>query len=125
MNNVQLIGRLTKDPELKATSTGTMVCNFSIAVNDMKDEVNYIACTAFNKTAEMIAEKFFKGKQIAIDGRLKQNRWVDTDGKNKSSLYVIVAKVTFVGSSGSAGSVETNNTSDVTFEEVTAEDVPF
>lgn len=97
MNNVSLIGRLTRDAEMKYTQSGDAIASFTIAVNGMgKDEVHFIDCEAWKKTAELIQKFFTKGSQIAVEGRLKQDRW-EKDGKKFNKLKVVVNQITFIG----------------------------
>ena len=72
MNNVNIIGNLTKDPELRTTSSGKSVCSLSIAVQDSynKEKTHFFNCTAWGKTGEVINQYFSKGKKIGITGRL-------------------------------------------------------
>ena len=73
MNSITLLGRLTKDPELKYSQKGTDYCRFTIAVARPfdKDVTDFINCVALNKTAEVIANYLRKGKRVAIQGRLQ------------------------------------------------------
>jgi len=103
MNNVTLIGRLTRDSELKYSSGGAAIANLSIAVNSKKkqgdrwvDDVDYFDCTLFGKQAESLNQYLNKGKQIGITGRLKQNRW-EKDGQNYSKVVVIVSQIDLLG----------------------------
>lgn len=104
VNNVVLMGNLTRDPELKYTPGGTAVCDLSIALNytrgkgdEKKEEVSFIDCTAFGKNAENAAEYLKKGRQTIIEGRLQQERWESKEGKKMSKLKVIAERITFVG----------------------------
>lgn len=93
------IGRLTSDPELKYTAGGNPVCNFSIAVNrDFKDkkDVSFIDVIAWSKLAETICQFMKKGKRIAITGHLKQSRWQDKDGGNRSKIEIVAESVQFL-----------------------------
>jgi single-strand DNA-binding protein len=103
MNSVTLIGRLTRDSELKYSSGGAAIASLSIAVNSKKkqgdrwvDEVDYFDCTLFGKQAESLNQYLNKGKQIGITGRLKQNRW-EKDGQNYSKVVVIVNQIDLLG----------------------------
>jgi single-strand DNA-binding protein len=103
INKVILIGRLTKDPELKYTQASTAVCSFSIANNktyvtggEKKEQVSYFNCVAWAKTAEVIAEYCKKGQRIAIDGRLQQRSWDDQDGKKRQTVEVVVETFQFL-----------------------------
>ena len=90
VNNVTLIGRLTADPMLKYLPSGSAVVEFSIANNyyvstKNANEVNYFDVVAFGKTAETISKYLTKGKQIAINGSLRQDRWQDKDTNTTKS----------------------------------------
>ena len=97
MNQVTLIGRLTKDPELKYTQGGKAFCKFSIAVTREfnRDEADFISCVAWDKRAETIAEYLRKGRRIAIQGRLNVRSY-EQNGENKWITEVIVDKFDFI-----------------------------
>ena len=102
MNVVILMGRMTRDPELKFTSGGKAFANFSLAVQKTKDEVEFIDCTAWEKTAETIAEYFRKGNRILIQGRLSVSNY-EQNGEKRKSTKVVVNSFEFVVSSGTSG----------------------
>ena len=102
MNVVILMGRMTRDPELKYTSGGKAFANFSLAVQKTKDEVEFIDCTAWEKTAETIAEYFRKGNRILIQGRLSGSNY-EQNGEKRKSTKVVVNSFEFVESSGTSG----------------------
>ena len=102
MNVVILMGRMTRDPELKYTSGGKAFANFSLAVQKTKDEVEFIDCTAWEKTAETIAEYFRKGNRILIQGRLSVSNY-EQNGEKRKSTKVVVNSLEFVESSGTSG----------------------
>ena len=102
MNVVILMGRMTRDPELKYTSGGKAFANFSLAVQKTKDEVEFIDCTAWEKTAETIAEYFRKGNRILIQGRLSVSNY-EQIGEKRKSTRVVVNSFEFVESSGTSG----------------------
>ena len=99
MNLVILTGRLTKEPELKYSASGTAYCRFTLAVNRMKKEdgADFISCTAFGKTAELIGEYVKKGHQLGIQGRLQQDTY-EKDGEKISKTGVTVDKIEFLES---------------------------
>ena len=97
INNVNLIGRLVRDPELKILEGDKQLCKFSIAVNDMKDKVSYVDITTWNKTATNCSTYLKKGSQVAINGKLTQSAWKDKDGNNRSKLEVMGLQVQFIG----------------------------
>jgi single-strand DNA-binding protein len=103
MNSVTIIGRLTRDAELKHTSGGLAVSRFSIAVNRRKkngdnweDEASFIDVTLFGKSAESVNQYLTKGKQIAIKGELHQDRW-EQDGQARSKVGIIAESVQLLG----------------------------
>ena len=98
-NLVILTGRLTKEPELKHGASGTAYCKFTLAVNRMKkdDPADFIFCSAFGKTAELIAEYVKKGHQLGIQGRLQQDTY-EKDGEKVSKTGVTVDKIEFLES---------------------------
>ena len=102
MNVVILMGRMTRDPELKFTSGGKAFANFSLAVQKAKDEVEYIDCTVWEKTAETIAEYFRKGNRILIQGRLSVNSY-EQNGEKRRMTRVVVNSFEFVESAGNSG----------------------
>src|SRR5258707_2693101 len=106
-NKVILLGNLTRDPELRYTPQGSAVCEFALALNyvytnkqtgQKVEEVSFIDLVAWGKTGETIAEYMKKGRQILIEGRLKQDRWEAQDGKKMSKVRVTVESFQFVGS---------------------------
>ena len=119
INHVILVGRLTRDPELSYTPSGTAVCKFSIAVNrssgsssdsNGSNSTNYFNIVTWNKTAEICKEYLSKGKQIGIDGRLQQRRWEGQDGIKRNTVEIIANNVQFFGPS--RVSSNTQNTSE-------------
>lgn len=103
MNKVILIGRLTKDPDLRYTQSGTAVANFTLAVNrryspNGEQEADFINCVAWQKAAEFVADYFHKGKQMALEGRLQVRSYEGDDGKRRWVTEVVVEQMEFVGS---------------------------
>jgi single-strand DNA-binding protein len=104
LNRVTIIGRLTRDPELKYIQSGSAVTNFSIATNrsyttnngEKKEEVSYFDCIAWGKMGEILAEYCKKGKRIAVEGRLQQRRWEDKDGIKKSKIEIVTDNIQFL-----------------------------
>lgn len=100
MNKVVLIGRLTKDPELRfAAGSGIGICRFTVAVNRQfkKDETDFINCVSFGKTAETIAQYFTKGRQIALTGHIQTGSYDAQDGTKRYTTDVAVESFEFVG----------------------------
>ncbi len=105
MNKVILMGRLTKDPELRYTSgNNTAVASFSIAVNrrvaqkDGQPQADFINIVAWNKTAEFCGKYFTKGMQVAIVGRLQTRTWDDNEGKRHYVTEVVADETYFADS---------------------------
>lgn len=112
LNKLLLAGNCTRDPECRYTPKGTAVCEFGVAVNrrwtsesgEKKEEVTFVECKAWNKSAEMIAQYFKKGSPIFIEGRLTQEAWEDKNSKEKKSrTRVLVENFQFVGSKRESG----------------------
>lgn len=98
INKAILMGRLTKDPEIRHTSSGTPVCSFSIAINNGYGEnqtTDFINCVAWNKQAEFIERNFSKGKMIIVVGRIQTRSWEGSDGKKNYVTEVIASEVSF------------------------------
>ena len=104
MNKAILIGRLTRDPELRTTPTGRNVCQFSIAVNrtytnaNGEREADFINCVVWDKQAENLAKYQKKGNQIAVDGRIQTRNYDDKDGKKVYVTEVIAEEAYFADS---------------------------
>lgn len=102
MNNVVLIGRLTKDPEITYTQSGTAVCKFTLAVDRQgKDGADFIRIVAWNKTAENCGKYLAKGRQAGIQGRIQTGSYKNKDGYTVYTTDVIANSVQFLGSKGS------------------------
>lgn len=109
MNKTMLLGRVTKDIELKFGKDGMAIAKFSVAVNRMKKgEVDYPNCIAFGKTAETIANYIKKGSQIGIEGHIQTGSYTNKDGHKVYTTDVIVDRFDFVG--GGNNTNTTNNT---------------
>lgn len=105
VNHVVLIGHLTRDADLKYTSGGTPVSKFSIAINKRKkqgeewvDEASFFDIVLWGKSAENINNFLVKGKQVAVEGELHQNRW-EQEGQNRSKVEIIANNVQLLGGS--------------------------
>ena len=90
-------GRLTRDPEIRGTTSGKSVCSFSIATNGFKEKVNYFDCQAWEKTGEIIAEHCKKGQKVLVIGEDDQQRWDDQDGKKHVRQIINVRSFEFMG----------------------------
>ena len=114
LNHVVLIGRLTRDAELKSTASGQAVCKFSIAVNrrrkngdQWEDEPNFFDIVVWGRQGESLHQYLVKGKMVGVDGELRQDRW-QQDGQNRSKVEIIANYLQLLGgnpgSSGNFGS---------------------
>ncbi|EGT3615479.1 single-stranded DNA-binding protein [Clostridium sp. LIBA-8841] len=117
MNKVVLIGRLTKDPELRfAAGSGTAVARFTLAVNRQfkKDEADFISCIAFGKTGETIAQYITKGRQLAISGNIRTGSYEAQDGTRRYTTDVVVEGFDFIdsGNGGARGNSGFNQGND-------------
>jgi hypothetical protein len=101
------MGRMTRDPELRYTSSGKAYANFTLAVQKTKDEAEFIDCVAWEKTAENIAEYFRKGNRILIQGRLSVNSY-EQNGEKRKFTRVLANSFGFVDSKNSGNSQNSN-----------------
>jgi len=108
MNRVVLVGRLTRDPELRRTNSGTSVCSFTVAVDDRAKRpdgtrgTSFINCTVFQQAADNLSKFMRKGSLVGVDGRLSQRSFVRQDGTKGSVLEVICDSVQFLEPKSSA-----------------------
>lgn len=100
LNHITIMGRLTKDPELRRTNSGTSVASFTLAVDrDFGDkETDFIECVAWKNTADFVSKYFTKGRMAAVSGRLQIRNWTDKDG-NKRKVAEVVADQVYFGDS--------------------------
>ena len=105
MNNVSLVGRLTRDPEIKVSASGSSYARFAIAVDRRKkdDGADFINIIAFGKTSEFIEKYFRKGQRIGINGRIQTGSYDGKDGKKVYTFDVIADNVEFVESKSASG----------------------
>lgn len=102
MNNVILIGRISSDLVLRATSNGTSVCNFSIALNEKSngnERTDFINITTYGIFADSVSKYKKKGDLIALKGKLRNDKYTDKDGKAKYKTYVVAEGIEFLTSS--------------------------
>jgi single-strand DNA-binding protein len=111
INRVTLVGRLTRDPELRALPSGTSVLNLGLAVNGRQkdqsgnwiDKPNFFDVKVFGAQAEMLANHLAKGRRIGVDGRLDWSSWEAQDGGKRSKVEVVAQSVQFLDSRGDDG----------------------
>lgn len=107
MNSVQLIGRLTRDPEVRYTDGGASIARFSLAVDRRFKQENgadadFINIVSFGKTAEFIEKYFHKGMKIALNGRIQTGSYTDKDGKKIYTTDIVAENVEFCESKGTS-----------------------
>ncbi len=106
LNKVQLIGNLTRDPELRYTPSGTAVCSFSVATNrnwttdtgEKKDEVEFHRIVAWNKLAELCSQFLVKGRKVFVEGRLQTRSWAAQDGTQKQTTEIVISDMILLDS---------------------------
>ena len=111
INRVTLVGRLTRDPELKHLPSGTAVLELGLAVNGRKqdasgqwvDKPNFFDVKVFGNQAEMLSQHLGKGRRIGVDGRLDWSSWESQDGGKRSKVEVIAQSVQFLDSRNDGG----------------------
>src|SRR3954470_20181913 len=108
INQVILMGRLTRDPEQRSTSSGKNIASFSIAVDrgGQEDAADFFNVTAWEKLGELVMQYLGKGRRVLVQGRLRQDSWDDKEtGKKQSRIEVVATDVTFLdGPNGDGGS---------------------
>ena len=102
LNHITIMGRLTKDPELRRTGSGTPVASFTLAVDrdfsgrdNGQKETDFIDCVAWRNTAEFVHSYFSKGRMAVVSGRLQIRTWKDKDGNNRKTAEVVAENVYF------------------------------
>ena len=141
MNVVNLIGRLTRDPELRYSPSGVGVTRITVAVDrklsrDKKQEAqannqptaDFISCVAFNKTAELIANYFNKGSKIGVEGKIQTGSYEKPDGTRVYTTDVFITGITFIGSSGgnnNSGNYQNSNSQENYYPVENSDDIPF
>jgi single-strand DNA-binding protein len=112
LNKVQLIGNLTRDPELRYTPQGTAVCTFGLATNrtwntdagEKKEDVEFHRIVAWQKLAELCSQLLAKGRKVYLEGRLQTRTWAGQDGVQRSTTEIVISDMIILDSKG-AGAV--------------------
>jgi single-strand DNA-binding protein len=116
LNNVAVMGRLARDPEMRQTTTGKSVASFTIACDRGRRDANgqsvcdWLYIVAWDKTAEFICKYFQKGSLIVIDGRLQTRQYQDKNGQNRTAVEIVAQNVNFCGSKESTSPATQNAT---------------
>lgn len=106
INQVILMGRLTRDPETRTTSTGKNITSFSLAVDraGQDDQADFFDVTAWEKLGDLVAQYLSKGRRCLVQGRLRQDSWDDKEtGKKRSRVEVVATDVTFLDGPNDGG----------------------
>lgn len=107
-----IAGNVTRDPDMRTTPSGSQVCSFAIAVNRsykdssgaQQDQVSYLDCVAWGKSAEIISQYIKKGSQLLVSGRLEQRSWEDKNsGQKRSRVEIVVEDFSFIGGNNGGG----------------------
>lgn len=144
LNKVQLIGNLTRDPELRYTPTGAAVCTLGLATNrswttesgEKKEETEFHRVVAWNKLAELCSQLLTKGRKIYVEGRLRTNAWTAQDGTQKYTTEVVIEDMIILDSKKPVTGASTEETAPALKEEekpnapaaaehVNPDDIPF
>jgi len=118
MNKIILVGRLTRDPEVRSTSAGFATANFTVAVSrnfknkDGNYDADFLPCVAFRNTADFVSKHFKKGNLIGVEGRVQTRNYDAQDGTKRYVTEVVVENIEFVGGKNESSSSEYNNSSD-------------
>ena len=107
-NKIIIVGYLGRDPELKYTPQGTAVCNFSVATTEKRkdksgeaqDQTTWFRIAVWGRQAEVANQYLTKGRQVCIEGRLRQEEYTDRDGKTRTALEVMASDLQFIGARG-------------------------
>lgn len=97
MNSVNIIGRLTRDSELRKTSNGRSVTNFCLAVNRANEGADFIDCVAWSETADLAVKYLHKGSQIGVTGRIQTRTYDDKNGNSRKIVEVVIDRMQFLG----------------------------
>lgn len=111
LNKVELIGNLTRDPELRYTPQGTAVCTFGLATNrqwtteggEKKEEAEFHRIVAWNKLAELCAQLLTKGRKTYVEGRLQTRRWTGQDGQERTTTEIVISDMIILDTRGAMG----------------------
>lgn len=132
LNSVIIMGRLTRDPELRRTQGGTAVTSFTMAVDrDFKSqsdekETDFIDVVAWRNTGEFAAKYLAKGRMAAVEGRIQVRDWQDKDGNRRKSVEVVADNVYFADSKRDSKPQESRTVDDQEFDEIEDDgDFPF
>lgn len=125
INSVTIMGRMTKDPELKTTQSGLSVISFTVAVDrkyQKERQADFLNVVAWRQTAEFVEKYFHKGSMIAVQGSIQTRKYEDKNGNNRTAVEIVADNVSFCGSKDEKPNL---NVSADDFEEIGDDDLPF
>lgn len=134
INKVIIVGRLTKDPELKQTPSGSNVCNFSVATSDVwydkatkqkQESTEFHNIVAWGSSAEFVSKYVNKGRQVYIEGKLQTRKWEDKDGNNRYTTEIKADKIEALGSKPSDSTAQAKDYKPSAQSDFTADEIPF
>ena len=136
INRVNITGNLTRDPELRSTSSGMSVLKLGVAVNDRRknaqtgeweDSPNFVDVTVFGNRAEALSRFLNKGSKVAIEGKLRWSQWENPQGEKRSKLEVVADEIEFLSSreSGSGGGGHQAPAAPTSSPDLDGEEIPF
>lgn len=130
LNKVQLIGNMTRDPELRYTPQGTAVCTFGLATNrqwtteagEQREEAEFHRIVAWNKLAEICSQLLFKGRRIFVEGRLQTRQWTGKDGAPRQTTEIVISDMIILDSKRAPEEIEEPISEEPVVEETPAEE---
>lgn len=130
LNKFCLQGRLTKEPELRRTQSGTAVASFTVAWSEKYGDTErklFLPCVAWKGTAELASRHFVKGSEVVVEGQLTSRKWQDRDGNNRETVELTVDRMHFCGSKSEGGRKAAPAPEQPVFAEIEEEDgdLPF
>lgn len=132
INSIVIMGRLTYEPELRATPSGVSVVRFQVAVDRSyqkageERKTDFIDCTAWRQTAEFVCKYFHKGSMIAVEGSLQTDNYTDKNGEKRKSVQLVASQASFCGSKAESGARTAAPAPDAEFEPIDDDDdLPF
>ena len=130
LNRMTLQGRLTKDVDLRQTTSGTNVASFTVAWSEKFGEAErklFLPCIAWNKSAVFVSQYFMKGSEIIVEGSLGSRKWTDSEGKDRETIELTVEKIHFAGGRQTDGATpaESKKSSNGFTEVVDDDQLPF
>lgn len=132
LNHISIMGRLTRAPELRHTTSGTAVATFTLAVErDFKDknsgerQTDFIDCVAWRQTGEFVSKYFVKGQMAVVDGTLQLRNWTDQNGNKRRNAEVIASNIYFTGKREEAAAGQSNSDDFSPLDDIDDDDMPF